>query len=96
MYIVVSRWEALPGKWSEFEATGKKMRAAIRTWPEVEMVHGVRISEDAVFAIIGYKTEADYQRLIQAENGPFQQLAQQHNIESIAKWVWSERGEASE
>jgi hypothetical protein len=94
MYTVVSRWEALPGKWDQFEAVGRKMRQAIRSWPGVESVQGVQIGGDALLAIIGYKSEADYQRLIQDPEGPFEKAGKENGIENVARWVWSERGES--
>lgn len=94
MYTVVSRWDIKPGKYDEFEKAGRKMRAILKSWPEVSDARGIRIGPEAALAIVDYKSEADYQRLIQDPNGPFEKAAKEQNIENIGTWVWSERGEA--
>ncbi|MBS1718240.1 MAG: hypothetical protein JSS72_10970 [Armatimonadetes bacterium] len=92
MYLVVSRWEPLPGKEKEFEAQGLAARDAIRNTPGVETVMGFTTEDGARIAIIGYKSKSVYEEIM-GDNGAFAKIAAKHQIENVAKWVRSERGE---
>lgn len=91
MYIVVSKWEFLPGKREQFEKIGREMRDKLRSWPGVEYVQSVDLG-NAALAIVGYTDEKAYQQLISDPNGPFEASMAQHDVESTARWLWSERG----
>ncbi len=93
MFVVVSKWEALSGQWDAFEAVGHKMMALIRSWSEVEVFYNVRTGPESILSIIGYRSQADYERLVKDPNGPFEQASRETDIESVGKWIWSERGE---
>lgn len=93
MFVVASKWESLPGRFDEFEVAGRKMMALIRSWPEIEFFHNVRVGPESVLAIIGYRSQADYDRLINDPNGPFARAAAETNIDAVSNWLWSERGE---
>ena len=93
MYVVASKWESLPDKFDEFEEAGRKMMALIRSWPEVEFFHNVMVGPESVLAIIGYHSQADYERLVSDPVGPFAKAAEETGIEAISHWLWSERGE---
>lgn len=92
MYMVVSRWEMMPGKEEEFERIGKAMRGVLRAQPGVSSVYGIREGSDVV-AVVCYDDEATYQRIVKDPNGPFETAARQHGIENAARWVSSNRGE---
>jgi len=94
MYIVVSRWEPFPGKEEEFADKGRAMRNLLRGEPGVKFLEGFKDDEGGAVAIVGYKSRADYDRIVNDPNGPFVKGAQTHKIEESAKWVRSERGEA--
>lgn len=93
MYVVVSKWEALPGKEAEFEKIGRSMLATLSGWPEVEFAYNVLVSPSSVLAVIGYSSATAYQRAIEDPEGPFAKLAVEHRIEDAGRWLWSERGE---
>ncbi len=92
MYLVVSKWQALPGKEEEFEEIGKKMRDLLRSQPGVVMVEAFKCDGYNV-AVAGYENEEVYNQLIHDPNGPFETAARGHNVEEIARWLGSEKGE---
>jgi heme-degrading monooxygenase HmoA len=96
MYIVVSRWEILPGMEEEFETRGRPVREAIRAQPGVAMTHGFRSEDGGVVAVIGYDSKEAYDRIVNDENGPFQKAIAEHKLEECARWLSSERGESME
>jgi hypothetical protein len=93
MYLVVSKWEVLPGKETEFESASKKMRELIRSWPGVRLVEGLR-NENGAIAVVGYDDEDTHRRLVLDPGGPFEKHAAELSLDSLARWVWSERGNA--
>jgi hypothetical protein len=93
MYIVVSKWEVLPGKQEAFEAAGRMMRDLMRSLPGVEYVQGLKSEDGNAVAIVGYTDENSY-HAVMADGGEFEKAARENNLESIGKWLWSERGEA--
>jgi hypothetical protein len=96
MFVVVSKWEYLPSMEDEVRASARKMMETINAWPEVEFSYNVRTGENTICAIIAYRDEPSYQRLIQDPDGPFAKAAAEHGIENHAKWLWSERGEVEQ
>ncbi len=92
MYLVVSKWQPLPGKEEEFEEIGKKMRDILRAHPGVVMVEAFKCDGYNV-AVAGYENEEVYNQLIQDPNGPFETAAREYNVEEIARWIGSEKGE---
>lgn len=92
MYLVVSKWEILPGKESAFEEAGKQMMGAIRSWPGVRFAESIRATDGSI-AVIGYEDEATYRRLVLDPGSPFDQCAADLKLEESGRWVWSERGE---
>lgn len=94
MYIVVSRWEVVPGKEQEFEIRGKTVREMIRSQPGVKMVEGFRTDEGGVVAIIGYESRAAYDNVVTAADSPFNRAVAEHKLEECGRWVGSDRGES--
>lgn len=93
MFLVVSKWEVLPGKDAEFESASKKMRELLRSWPGVRFVEGLR-NENGAIAVVGYDDEETHRRLVLEPGGPFEKHAAELNLQNSARWVWSERGTA--
>jgi heme-degrading monooxygenase HmoA len=93
MYLVVSRWEIIPGKESEFEERGRAVREALRSTPGVKLVEGYR-TDNGVVAIAGYESQEAYDRIVNDESGPFAKAAAQHRLEECGRWISSERGES--
>jgi hypothetical protein len=93
MYMVISKWEYDPSHERDVRASAAKMMSTIGEWPEVESAYNVRVAANSVLAVITYRDEASYNRLIQDPEGPFAKAAAEHGIEDHAKWLWSERGE---
>ncbi|HJP84166.1 MAG TPA: hypothetical protein VJ835_11760 [Fimbriimonadaceae bacterium] len=96
MYMVISKWEFDPASEGVVKDKARRMMQQIRAWDGVESAFNVRTSPGSVLAVIGYRDEATYQRLIQDPNGPFEKAAQESGIEQEAQWKWSERGEVEE
>lgn len=93
MYVVVSKWETLPGKEDQFREAGRKARNAMRGTPGVESVQSLVTEDGAALAIIGYKDRSTYDKIVNDPNGPFAKTAQELQIEQFGRWAWSERGE---
>lgn len=93
MYIVVSKWEILPGQEDAFRAAGRTMRDFMRNLPGVEFVQAMKCEDGNAIAIVAYTDEKSYQNIM-ADGGEFETAARKHNLEGMAKWAWSERGEA--
>lgn len=93
MYMVVSRWEPLPGKTDEFALKGKAMRGLLMTLPGVTLVEGFVAEDGAAVAVVGYESREAYDRIVNDPNGPFVKAATENNLEELATWVRSERGE---
>ena len=92
MYVVVSKWEYDPAYEAEVRASASLMMQALTSWPEVAFAYNVRAGDGYVLAIVGYRDEDSYRRLVQEPNGPFEKAAAEHGIERLARWIWSERG----
>ena len=93
MYLVISRWEVIPGKENEFEERGRAVRATLRSIPGVKLVEGYR-TENGVVAVAGYESEEAYNRIVNDDNGPFAKAAEQYRLEECGRWLSSERGES--
>lgn len=92
MYMVVSKWQALPGKEAEFEQSGPKAREALKSQPGVEFVEAIKA--DGHYTVVhAYADEAAYHRIVDSPDSAFSQALKANNVESLAQWVGSERGE---
>lgn len=92
MYLVVSQWEPKPGKDAEFENAGMSLREGLRSQPGVRMVEAFR-SNGRIIAVHGYEDQAAYERLVSAPGGFFERMAADHDVENLATWLGSDRGE---
>ncbi|MBV9852470.1 MAG: antibiotic biosynthesis monooxygenase [Armatimonadetes bacterium] len=92
MFLVVSRWEALPGRAEEFERVSPDVRAVLRQQPGVVLVESFR-SEGHYVVVHGYQDEAAYHAVVDDANGPFRQALAKHKLEEMGHWISSERGE---
>ena len=92
MYIVVSKWAYEPSQKEAFQATGRKMRDALRNIPGVESLQAIECEDGNALAIACYSDHDTYKKIM-AEGGPFDQAAKKHGIEGVGQWQWSERGE---
>src|SRR4051812_39653759 len=94
MYMVVSRWEVLPGREQDFEERGRAVRQVLRSTPGVQFSEGFRTEDGGVVAVIGYESRDAYDRIVNDEKGPFQRALAAHHLEECSRWVSSERGES--
>jgi hypothetical protein len=92
MYMVVSRWEALPGQEENFIREGSQVAAELRRTPGVLMVEIIE-SNGQYVSVHGYEDEATYQRVVQDPNGPYEREHSARKVESYGRWLGSERGE---
>jgi len=93
MYLVVSEWEAKPGKEAEFEQAGEAVAARLQEQPGVVLFERFK-SGDRYISIHGYEDEATYRKLIDDPGGVFTQAATEQRLEEFGSWVRSERGKA--
>jgi hypothetical protein len=91
MYLVVSKWEALPGKESEVQERARQVRKTLRSQPGCVMVESIYNGKNAL-AVHGYVDEDAYKRIVQDDNGPFARAVAEHRLEEVARWVSSEAG----
>ncbi len=94
MYMVVSRWEPLPGKEAEFEVLGRKMRNYMRTVPGIVLVEGFESEDGSRTAVLGYESREAYERIVKDPNGPFEKASRENRLEDCARWISSDRGES--
>jgi hypothetical protein len=92
VYLVVSVWEALPGKAEQFRVQGMKVGSLLKAQPGVLLLE-VFETGDRVVSVHGYQDEATYQRLVQDPNGPFARAVAESHAEEYGRWLSSERGE---
>lgn len=93
MYIVVSKWEINAGHREDFRSgPGREMRVWLRSRPEVEFVHEFETEEGNAIAIVAYKDEESYRKLILEPGSAFDQKMSEMNLSEVGNWLWSERG----
>lgn len=96
MYIVVSEWEALPGKKEAFWASGSKMRDLLRHTPGVKFINAFEDESGRLFAVLIYEDREAYDRIVNDPDGPFARGAAEHKIEEHARWIQSWRGQGQD
>ena len=96
MYMVVSRWEVLPGHENEVEGRGSAVRQVLRSQPEIKLMESFRTDDGGMVAVIGYESKEAYDRIINDPSGPFQKALSEQGLENHTRWVRSERGESME
>jgi hypothetical protein len=92
MFVVISKWEFDPEQEAAVNAAASKMMETIRSWDGIESSYNVRAGSNYILSVIGYRDQATHERLVMDPNGPFSAAARETGIESVARWVWSERG----
>lgn len=92
MFIVLSRWEALPGHETEWHEMSQDIGATLRAVPGVEFLHRFENDEGQLVVMMGYSDEATYHALVDDSNGAVVRAMADSNIESVARWISSERG----
>jgi hypothetical protein len=92
MYLVVSVWEALPGREEEFEEASAPVRDLLRQQPGVVMVEAFKSGNHYV-AVHGYADEAAYHRTVTYADSAFVKLIEEQRLEEYGRWLTSEKGE---
>lgn len=92
MYLVISAWEPLPGKEQPFMELGNRIGAMLKRQPGVLLLE-VFLSGGKAMSVHGYADEATYRRLVDDPDGPFARAVADSNLETVARWLYSERGE---
>lgn len=93
MYMVVSKWEALPGHENDWRQQADATRQKLLAIPGVEFSHRFVNEQGQVVVAMAYTDEATYRRLVDDPNGAVAKAMAESNIESYARWISSERGE---
>lgn len=91
MYLVISRWEPLVGKETEFLNRSKPVIEALRNCPGVLFVHAI-YTGGISHAVHAYESEETY-RKVQETGGEFEKIAKQYNIEEVGRWLGSDKGD---
>ncbi|NUM39550.1 MAG: hypothetical protein HUU52_10555 [Armatimonadetes bacterium] len=91
MYMVVSTWRIAPGMKDEAQRRSSPVREVLRSQPGVMLVEAIYEDDEAV-AVHIYKTEQDYDRIVNDPNGPFVQALEKHSLEEVMTWEGSRRG----
>lgn len=92
MYIVISKWEPLSGREEDWKSIAESVRTKIDDVKGVEFAHRFVNEHGQMVVAMGYTDEATYNSLVNDPNGEMAKLVADANIESVARWVSSERG----
>jgi quinol monooxygenase YgiN len=92
MYIVISKWEPLPGQREEFLDRSRKVRESLRRESGIVLFEHFFNEDGQAVAVVGYKDEETYHRIAEDPQGAFAQALVEHGLEDCARWVSSERG----
>ncbi len=92
MYAVMSIWEPFPGKEKDFEAVSRAMRQRMVSIQGIEFMQGLKTENGRIVVMMGYHDEPTYQAIIHDPNGPFMKALAETNLESLGRWISSERG----
>jgi hypothetical protein len=90
MYLVISRWEPLVGKETEFLTRSKTVIEALRKSPGVLFVHTI-YTGGISYAVHAYENEEAY-RKVQETGGEFERIAKESKIEEVGRWLGSDKG----
>ncbi len=93
MYLVVSHWQAAPGREEDFQERGVPVRAVLRSQPGVKLLEVFRDGDDYI-AVHGYDSEDAYQRIVHDPDSAFNKAVQQNGLEEVSHWLRSWRGES--
>lgn len=93
MYIVISRWEAVPGRQEDFDRIGPQVGAILRQQPGVRMVEVFKSGGQHV-AVHTYDDEAAYRRIVHDPAGAFAKAVESFGLENVARWISTESGES--
>jgi hypothetical protein len=66
----------------------------MKSMPGVELVDSFQTENGDVVAVVGYKSEDDYNRLVRDPNGPFEKAVAAARLEEVSNWVSSDRGKS--
>lgn len=91
MYLVISRWEALPGREAEFDRIGPILSAILRKQEGVLLVEAIKCGNGHI-AVHGYRDEATYRAIVDNPNSEFSKALVANDADGIARWVSSDRG----
>src|SRR5690242_673424 len=92
MYLVVSYWEAVPGREADFDRIGPQIGAVLRRQPGVVIVEVFKSGGKHV-AVHGYQDEATYHAIVDDLNGAFVRAVNETGVEQVGRWLGSESGE---
>jgi len=93
MFLVVSNWEALPGRDEDFDRVGPVLAKILRRQPGVEIVEVIKNGSQHV-AIHGYRDEAAYHTVVDDPQGEFSRALTEYRVDDVARWISSVRGES--
>jgi hypothetical protein len=94
MYLVISRWEVIPGHEEQAAVARIKMRDVMRQQPGVEFINGFSLDDGKLVAVHVYSDEDAYKAIVGDPDGPFAKAAAENKIEEHMQWISSERGAA--
>lgn len=92
MYLVISQWEPLPGQEAQFETLSRKLAATLRKQKGVLLLETITVGKGH-FTVHGYRDETTYRALVDNPKSEFSKALQEHDIEKVARWIGSQRGQ---
>ena len=84
MFLVISYWEALPGKEAEFEAQGPATGDVLRRQPGVVLVEAFK-SGGKYVVVHGYEDEAAYHAIVDNPDGEFGRTLVANRAEELGR-----------
>ena len=93
MFIVTSKWKPKEDQIDAWREATAKTREDLLQFPGVEMMYRYVNDEGDVIVIIGYADKATWSSLVEDPNGAVAQHMAANNIETMADWISSDRGE---
>lgn len=93
MYAVVSRWEVAEDDRDEFTLRAKAVGAALKKTPGCLDSHGFYSEEGIAVLLMYFDNEAAYESLYVTLDNPYARAITEHQLDMVAKWLSSERGD---
>jgi heme-degrading monooxygenase HmoA len=96
MYVVVSRWQVAEEDRPEFTKRAKAVGEALRKTSGCIDSHGF-YSEESIAVLVMYFQNAEaYENMYVSLDSPFARAIAEHQLDMVAKWLSSERGDVIE
>ena len=96
MYVVVSRWEVAEADRSEFTKRALAVGDALGRPPGAIQSHGFYSEEGVAVLVMYFENSEAYENMYVSLDSPFARAIAEHQLDMVAKWLSSERGDLIE